>query len=380
MTTPVERGLIVLSFFTAICQANELKDYCSMHKFDNLPPGGLRFTKEVVTTEYANIGAFKALHCCLRGYRSIEWGGIGGGWRWVRGVTVNATAASVTLLREPIRPGVHISAGVIRRASLHRRNSVGRVCLFAKRGVLSIFRCRKAPSGQSLSEKVKKYSAGIFSLAGSRAAGIPGDFKTGRTCTGDKIASGKAAGGSELAGKRKLIASRGSWKFMAVVGRRRATEDRQFRCIRLIACASSRETGWRSPGCSLPDASTTDSRVRDWKLDVKNDGFAERYEVAETVSERWRDRVITSKRACTGLSRTTISSAEIFQRELLLGHVSNISMGETVSSGTFLEQRWSCSNLLDRWESFRRYKPILNRISPWLLRQVDVERSQSWSE
>lgn len=73
MTTPVERGLLVLSLLTAICQGNELKDYCSKHKFDNLPPGGLRFTKEVVTTEYANIGAFKALHCCLRGYRSIEW-------------------------------------------------------------------------------------------------------------------------------------------------------------------------------------------------------------------------------------------------------------------------------------------------------------------
>lgn len=73
MTIPVERGLIALSLLTAICQGNELKDYCSMHKFDNLPPGGLRFTKEVVTTEYANIGAFKALHCCLRGYRSIEW-------------------------------------------------------------------------------------------------------------------------------------------------------------------------------------------------------------------------------------------------------------------------------------------------------------------
>ncbi|XP_053983034.1 interleukin-1 receptor accessory protein-like 1-B [Hylaeus volcanicus] len=72
MTTPVECGLIVLSFLTTICQANELKDYCSMHKFDNLP-GGLRFTKEVVSTEYANIGTFKALHCCLRGYRSIEW-------------------------------------------------------------------------------------------------------------------------------------------------------------------------------------------------------------------------------------------------------------------------------------------------------------------
>ncbi|KAG8042342.1 hypothetical protein G9C98_004976 [Cotesia typhae] len=51
---------------------DELEDYCSAHKFDKLL-GGLRFTKEVVTTEYANIGAFKAIHCCLRGYRSIEW-------------------------------------------------------------------------------------------------------------------------------------------------------------------------------------------------------------------------------------------------------------------------------------------------------------------
>ncbi|XP_034950251.1 single Ig IL-1-related receptor-like [Chelonus insularis] len=51
---------------------DELEDYCSAHKFDKLP-GGLRFTKEVVTTEYANVGAFKAIHCCLRGYRSIEW-------------------------------------------------------------------------------------------------------------------------------------------------------------------------------------------------------------------------------------------------------------------------------------------------------------------
>ncbi|XP_043480196.1 uncharacterized protein LOC122509910 isoform X2 [Leptopilina heterotoma] len=43
-----------------------------MHRFENLP-GGLRFTKEVVTTEYATVGSFKAIHCCLRGYRSIEW-------------------------------------------------------------------------------------------------------------------------------------------------------------------------------------------------------------------------------------------------------------------------------------------------------------------
>lgn len=51
---------------------NELKDYCSMNKFRELP-NGLGFTKEVVSMEYANLRAFKAIHCCLRGYRSIEW-------------------------------------------------------------------------------------------------------------------------------------------------------------------------------------------------------------------------------------------------------------------------------------------------------------------
>lgn len=72
MSAVVVRAVVVLSMLSRICHGNELKDYCSMHKFDNLP-GGLQFTKEVVTTEYANVGAFKALHCCLRGYRSIEW-------------------------------------------------------------------------------------------------------------------------------------------------------------------------------------------------------------------------------------------------------------------------------------------------------------------
>ncbi|XP_015109356.1 single Ig IL-1-related receptor isoform X2 [Diachasma alloeum] len=75
------RWLFVISLITGFClvaggpppvRDNELEEYCSAHKFDNLP-GGLRFTKEVVTTEYANVGAFKAIHCCLRGYRSIEW-------------------------------------------------------------------------------------------------------------------------------------------------------------------------------------------------------------------------------------------------------------------------------------------------------------------
>lgn len=64
--------LMMVTMTVALADDNELKDYCSMHRFENLP-GGLRFTKEVVSTEYANVGAFKAIHCCLRGYRSIEW-------------------------------------------------------------------------------------------------------------------------------------------------------------------------------------------------------------------------------------------------------------------------------------------------------------------
>ncbi|KAK0163544.1 hypothetical protein PV327_007215 [Microctonus hyperodae] len=51
---------------------DELEDYCSVYKFKTIP-SGLRFTKEIVTMEYASVGAFKAIHCCLRGYRSIEW-------------------------------------------------------------------------------------------------------------------------------------------------------------------------------------------------------------------------------------------------------------------------------------------------------------------
>lgn len=68
----VIHAIVALAVLSTVSHGNELKDYCSIHKFDHLP-GGLRFTKEVVTTEYANVGAFKALHCCLKGYRSIEW-------------------------------------------------------------------------------------------------------------------------------------------------------------------------------------------------------------------------------------------------------------------------------------------------------------------
>lgn len=51
---------------------NGLEFYCSLNKFEN-SYSGLKFSKEIVTTEYANFGSFKALHCCISGYRSIEW-------------------------------------------------------------------------------------------------------------------------------------------------------------------------------------------------------------------------------------------------------------------------------------------------------------------
>lgn len=51
--------------------------YCD----DNLFPedeelkrfSGVKFTKELSTTEYGSLGTFKMLHCCGKSYLSLEW-------------------------------------------------------------------------------------------------------------------------------------------------------------------------------------------------------------------------------------------------------------------------------------------------------------------
>ncbi|XP_059610158.1 fibroblast growth factor receptor 3-like [Phlebotomus argentipes] len=47
-------------------------DHCSSHLFAGNSTN-TQFTKEVVNHEYAVLNQFKSLHCCAKGYRSIEW-------------------------------------------------------------------------------------------------------------------------------------------------------------------------------------------------------------------------------------------------------------------------------------------------------------------
>jgi hypothetical protein len=48
------------------------EDFCVMDTFHSNSTW-LQFTKELSSREYAMEQKFKSLHCCARGYRSIEW-------------------------------------------------------------------------------------------------------------------------------------------------------------------------------------------------------------------------------------------------------------------------------------------------------------------
>lgn len=67
------RVLIIVAFIDlVIVDANS--DHCSSRKFASaFNTTYMQFTKEIVSEEYAIEGEFKNLHCCAKGYRSIEW-------------------------------------------------------------------------------------------------------------------------------------------------------------------------------------------------------------------------------------------------------------------------------------------------------------------
>ncbi|XP_055377756.1 fibroblast growth factor receptor 3-like [Condylostylus longicornis] len=69
--------LIFIGFYITIMhnyQYVESIDFCSLHQYSNLKNSDyMQFTKEVISREYALLDNIKGLHCCAKGYRSIEW-------------------------------------------------------------------------------------------------------------------------------------------------------------------------------------------------------------------------------------------------------------------------------------------------------------------
>lgn len=60
-----------------LVHSSEVESYCNTNiipgKKSSNASGVMEFTKEAVYEEFAIVGQFKGLHCCAKGYRSIEW-------------------------------------------------------------------------------------------------------------------------------------------------------------------------------------------------------------------------------------------------------------------------------------------------------------------
>lgn len=68
--------IIGISLVNVISANNSvaLDNHCTDRRFVNsLNTTFMQFTKEIVDQEYTVEGDFKGLHCCAKGYRSIEW-------------------------------------------------------------------------------------------------------------------------------------------------------------------------------------------------------------------------------------------------------------------------------------------------------------------
>lgn len=77
MASPhVRLSLLLLLLLTVAgsCGRVAAADHCATHHFAGAgATAGMQFTKEVASKEYAQSQEYKSLHCCARGYQSIEW-------------------------------------------------------------------------------------------------------------------------------------------------------------------------------------------------------------------------------------------------------------------------------------------------------------------
>lgn len=69
----ISRVLIIVAMANVVIVRGD-RDQCNDNLFESsLSTQYMQFTKETVSEEYAIEGEFKNLHCCAKGYRSIEW-------------------------------------------------------------------------------------------------------------------------------------------------------------------------------------------------------------------------------------------------------------------------------------------------------------------
>lgn len=79
-TSTLSSALIVVllalhvSVLSTPVAAETARDYCATNNYADAGVSNvMQFTKELVTHEYAILNEYKSLHCCAKGYQSIEW-------------------------------------------------------------------------------------------------------------------------------------------------------------------------------------------------------------------------------------------------------------------------------------------------------------------
>lgn len=96
-----ESGVWALVIAAWLALAVRAEDHCSENRYNSsLGTEHLQFTKEVADREYGILGQFKSLHCCAKGYRSIEWFKNGQPYPWggeISSLIVYPEAANQTI-------------------------------------------------------------------------------------------------------------------------------------------------------------------------------------------------------------------------------------------------------------------------------------------